>query len=119
MTNLKLCNSFVEVLPFSLEWNNCDTKFYKDAKLTELHKKRKNNNRSKKEIRKTAEIKSKTEIDSNHKTVNPATQLKLGHNSFFFSFRLGALINKSDFFASKMMVQKRYSYIIRGIVIHM
>lgn len=63
VTNLKLCNSFVEVLPFSLEWNNCDTKFYKDAELTELHKKRKNNNRSKKEIRKTAEIKSKTEID--------------------------------------------------------
>ena len=54
-------------------------------------------------------------------TANPAThdQLKLGHNSFFFSFRLGALINKSDFFASKMMVQKRNSYIIRGIVIHM
>lgn len=63
VTNLKLCNSFVEVLPFTLEWNNCDTKFYKDAKLTELHKKRKNNNRSKNEIRKTAEIKSKTEID--------------------------------------------------------
>ena len=64
VTNLKLCNSFVEVLPFSLEWNNCDTKpGYKDTKLTELHKKRKNNNRSKNEIRKTAEIKSKTEID--------------------------------------------------------
>ena len=30
VTNLKLCNSFVEVLFFSLEWNNCDTKFYKD-----------------------------------------------------------------------------------------
>ena len=63
VTNLKLCNSFVEVLPFRLEWNNCDTKFYKDAKLTELHKKRKNNNRSKNEIRKTAKIKSKAEMD--------------------------------------------------------
>ena len=36
----------------------------------------------------------------------------------FFFFRVGALLNKSEFFSSKLRVQKRFSYIIRGIVIH-
>ena len=34
---------------------------------------------------------------------------------FFFSFRVGALLNKSEFFSSKLRVQKLFSYIIRGI----
>ena len=34
---------------------------------------------------------------------------------FFFSFRVGALLNKSEFFSSKLRIQKLVSYIIRGI----
>ena len=59
VTNLKLCNSRNATF---LEWSNCNTKFYKDTKQN-FTKRRKNNNRSKNEIRKTAKIKSKTEID--------------------------------------------------------
>ena len=37
----------------------------------------------------------------------------------FFFVRVGALLKKWEFFSSKLRVQKRFSYIIRGIVIHM
>ena len=47
------------------------------------------------------------------------TQLKLAHQASSLSFRVGALFNKSDIFSSNLRVQKLFSYITRGIVIHM
>ena len=115
VTFLKLFNSRSSTF---LEWSNCNTKFYKDAKQN-FTKNSKTITVHKTKFEKPQRSRVKPKLLKTTKPQNPVTQFKLGHISFFFSFRVGALLNKSDFFASKLRVQKLFSYIIRGTVIHM